>query len=237
MNIVVTGASNGIGYHTCLAFARSGPHRIFALSRNEEKMGLLRQEALQHQYPGEIIPMSLDLSDTGAIAMVAREISKQAAGLDILVNNAGKLINKPFSDLGAQEWKELYAVNVFGTAELTQQLLPLLKSGSGRAHIVNISSMGGIQGSQKFKGLSAYTSSKAAVIALTECLAEELREYSIAVNCLALGSVSTDMFSSAFPGHTAALSPEKMAAFIADFAMNGHQFFNGKTVPVSSSTP
>src|SRR5208282_5900863 len=100
--------------------------------------------------------------------------------------------------------------------------------------IVNISSIGGVQGSAKFKGLSAYSSSKAALINITECLAEEFKERGIAVNCLALGSVQTEMFSAAFPSFEAALTAEEMANYISEFAVTGNKYFNGKVIPVSN---
>jgi 3-oxoacyl-[acyl-carrier protein] reductase len=98
--------------------------------------------------------------------------------------------------------------------------------------------MGGFQGSSKFAGLSAYSSSKAALVGLTECLAEELKEKNISVNCLAIGAVQTEMLAEAFPGYQAPLSPKQMAEYIFDFAAKGkilHLYYNGKILPVSSS--
>jgi 3-oxoacyl-[acyl-carrier protein] reductase len=94
-----------------------------------------------------------------------------------------------------------------------------------------------VQGSVKFSGLSAYSSSKAALVCVTECLAEELREKNISINCLALGAVQTEMLNEAFPGYKAPVSPSEMAGFIADFCLNAHKFINGKIIPVSLSTP
>ena len=119
---------------------------------------------------------------------------------------------------------------------LIQSLLDLLRK-SREAHVVNISSMGGVQGSKKFPGLSAYSASKAALQVLTECLAEEFKEENIAFNSLALGAVQTDMLAETFPGYKAPLKASEMAEFIADFAINGRRFYRGKTVQVSLSTP
>jgi NAD(P)-dependent dehydrogenase (short-subunit alcohol dehydrogenase family) len=105
------------------------------------------------------------------------------------------------------------------------------------SHIVNISSMGGYQGTSKYPGLSYYSASKAALAILSECLAVEFRELGIKVNCLALGSVQTEMFSEAFPGHRASVSAEDMGEFIAEFALTGHKVFNGKILPVAISNP
>jgi NAD(P)-dependent dehydrogenase (short-subunit alcohol dehydrogenase family) len=106
-----------------------------------------------------------------------------------------------------------------------------------KTHIVNISSIGGFQGSVKFPGLSAYSSSKAALVCLTECLAEEFKDKNIAFNCLALGAVQTDMLNEAFPGYKAPVSASSMASFVTDFVLKAHHFMNGKIIPVSLSTP
>jgi 3-oxoacyl-[acyl-carrier protein] reductase len=146
------------------------------------------------------------------------------------------LVKKPFEQLSSSDWQRSFNVNFFGPVELTQLCLPLLKN-SEQGHILNITSMGGFQGSSKFPGLSAYSASKAALGNLTECLAEELKEENVAVNALALGAVQTEMLAEAFPGFEPPMHSEQMARFIADFAVNGRQFFNGKVLPVSTSTP
>jgi len=105
------------------------------------------------------------------------------------------------------------------------------------SHIVNISSMGGFQGSAKYAGLSYYSASKAALACLTECLANEFKEYGISMNCLALGSVQTEMFEEAFPGYKAPVDVKQMAEFISGFALTGHKFFNGKILPVAVGNP
>ena len=115
-------------------------------------------------------------------------------------------------------------------------LLPMME-GSRLKHVVNITSMGGFQGSAKFGGLSFYSASKAALGNLTECLAEELGEEGFRVNALALGSVQTEMLAEAFPGYKAPLNPGQMAGFIEWFTLEGAVYFNGKILPVSVSTP
>ena len=154
--------------------------------------------------------------------------------VDIIIHNAGSLINKPFSQLSQTDFENVYRVNVFGVANLTKIALPFLQNGS---HVVTISSMGGIQGSMKFAGLAAYSSSKGAVITLSELLAEEYKEQGIAFNVLALGAVNTEMLQEAFPGYQAPISPKEMADFIFNFALSGNKYHNGKIIQVSSSTP
>ena len=154
--------------------------------------------------------------------------------VDIIIHNAGSIVQKPFADTSHADFEKVYQVNVFGVANLTRLSLPYLNKGS---HVVSISSMGGIQGSMKFAGLSAYSSSKGAVITLSELLAEEYKEQGIAFNVLALGAVNTEMLQEAFPGYVAPISPKEMAEYIFNFALTGNKYHNGKTIQVSSSTP
>jgi NAD(P)-dependent dehydrogenase (short-subunit alcohol dehydrogenase family) len=154
--------------------------------------------------------------------------------VDVLIHNAGKLINKPFSKLSSKDFFEVYNVNVFAVAELTRVLIPYLSKGS---HVVTISSIGGVQGSMKFPGLAAYSSSKGAVITLSELLAEEYKEQEISFNVLALGAVQTEMLEEAFPGYKAPISAEEMADYVFNFALTGNKFYNGKILEVSSTTP
>ena len=154
--------------------------------------------------------------------------------VDILINNAGTLISKEFSEITDSEAREMMEVNFFAPVEIIRTLLPLMNKG---AHIVNISSMGGFQGSAKFKGLSYYSASKAALACISECLAGEFQDLKISVNCLALGSVQTEMLENAFPGYKAPVTAGEMGRFIADFALNGSKIYNGKIIPVALTTP
>ena len=105
------------------------------------------------------------------------------------------------------------------------------------SHVVTVSSMGGIQGSMKFPGLSAYSSSKGAVITLTELLAEEYKTTGPQFNVLALGAVQTEMLKEAFPDYEAPTTALEMANYIFDFALTGNKYYNGKVLQVSNSTP
>jgi NAD(P)-dependent dehydrogenase (short-subunit alcohol dehydrogenase family) len=227
MNVIITGASRGIGFETAQLFLKN-KHQVFCLTRNTETL-----EALEFS---NLHIISTDLTSTESIDKAVEIIKSKVNSIDIVIHNAGSLVNKPFEKIDYQELEIVYKVNVLAPFYLTQQLLHLLGRHS-KAHIVNISSMGGFQGSAKFPGLSAYSSSKAAIAGLTECLAEEFKEKNISVNCLALGAVQTEMLEEAFPGYQAPLKPNQMAEYIYDFALNGNQFYNGKILPVSSSTP
>jgi short-subunit dehydrogenase len=229
-NILITGASRGIGFDAVLELAKQPNNRVFALSRNKSKLEKLKELGAAEQI--HILPFDLANFDE----TVLNDFLKDINSIDILINNAGLLINQPFETLSKQDWQSVFEVNLFGVVELIQTLLPRLEKATN-AHIVNIGSMGGVQGSSKFPGLAAYSASKAALANLTECLAEELKDKNIKVNCLALGAVQTEMLEAAFPGYEAPVSSESMAAYLAWFALNGHRFHNGKILPVALTTP
>ena len=222
-NIIVTGTSRGIGYELALQFADAG-HQVLAVSRK------IPQALIEHP---NITCLSVDLS-TADLSAVSDFLSKAWKNVDAIVHNAGALIFRPFAETTISDFEKIYKVNVFAMANLTQTCLPFLHKGS---HVVTISSMGGIQGSLKFPGLAAYTSSKGAVITLSELLSQEYKEKGIAFNVLALGSVQTEMLAEAFPGYEAPVSAAKMAEYICNFTLTGNQFYNGKVLQVSSSTP
>lgn len=236
MNIIVTGASRGIGYELVKLLSADPKNTVVAISRNGSKLNQLRDECLSQNSSSNVIPIVCELSDKNAIEGLVSELTKKIKFINILINNAGALVNKPFETISTIDLEYVYNVNVFSVIRLIQGIFPLLDSDQ-KSHIVNISSMGGFQGSAKFAGLSAYSSSKAALACLTECLAEEFKEKNIAFNCLALGATQTEMLNEAFPGYKAPVTADKMAAFIADFSLNAHQYMNGKIIPVSLSTP
>ena len=223
-NIIITGTSRGIGYELALQFANAG-HQVLAISRKTP------QELIENE---NITCLSVDLGIEKDLIVVENFLSQTWKKVDVIIHNAGSLIHKQFSQTTQTDFEAVYKVNVFGVANLTRVCLPYLKKGS---HVVTISSMGGIQGSMKFAGLSAYSSSKGAVITLSELLAEEYKEKGIAFNVLALGAVNTEMLQEAFPGYEAPISAKEMADYIFNFALTGNKYHNGKIIQVSSSTP
>jgi NAD(P)-dependent dehydrogenase (short-subunit alcohol dehydrogenase family) len=207
-----------------LQFANAG-YQVLAISRKTP------QVLIEHE---NITCLSIDISDENQLQQVYNFVLKTWKKVDVLIHNAGSLLHKNFTEISSQEFQNIYKVNVFAVAELTKICIPFMEKGS---HVVTISSMGGIQGSMKFAGLSAYSSSKGAVITLSELLAEEYKESGISFNVLALGAVNTEMLQEAFPGYEAPLSAKEMADYIFNFALTGNKFYNGKVLQVSASTP
>lgn len=223
MKIIITGASRGIGFESAKLFAASG-HKVLAISRNTDKLSELAKCGIT------IFPFDLTSEDyTNLIKKV-----KSFGDVDVLINNAGALVNKPFSEISNADLLLIYNVNVFAPFRLIRDLFPYF---SDKSHIINISSVGGVQGSVKFPGLSAYSSSKGALNILTECLAEEFKETKHRFNSLALGAVQTEMLKEAFPGYQAHFSAQEMAKYLVRFALEDGLYFNGKVLNVSSSTP
>ena len=225
--IIITGCSRGIGRETVINLLRA-EHQVLALSRSHASMDELKKEY------DKLFSLELDITQKEELEEVVKFVERQWGTVDILIHNAGMLLNKPFGTTSLEDMLSVYQVNVFAVAELTRRMIPYLVKGS---HVVAISSMGGIQGSMKFPGLAAYSSSKGALITLMELLAEEYKEAGIAFNTLALGAVQTEMLAEAFPGYMASITPANMGTYVANFALSGKELFNGKVLQVSNSTP
>jgi 3-oxoacyl-[acyl-carrier protein] reductase len=225
--IVVVGASRGIGKAVIELFAANSNYKIFALARNNERL-----ISNFNEFPNVVCgAFDLAIPIAGQLAEIFENIDK----IDVLINNAGYLVNKPFETITHEDFSHSYQVNVIGVMETVQYFVP--KMNTQKSHIVNISSMGGFQGSMKFAGLAAYSTSKAALCSFTELFAEEYKNTGIKMNCLCLGAVQTEMLEEAFPGYKAPLEPKEMAKFIVNFAEINGDFMNGKIIPVSLSNP
>ena len=224
-NVIITGSSRGIGFELVKLFNQNN-FNVVALSRNTKPISNLKLKNVKSLY--------LDISSSESINKTTKLVTEGFKKVDILINNAGTLINKPFNETSFEDFQSIYNVNVFGVAELIRQLSPYFNK---KSHVINISSIGGIGGSSKFPGLSAYSSSKGALNILTEMLAEEFKDNDVSFNTLALGAVQTEMLEEAFPGYKANISPSEMANFIYKFSIEGNNFFNGKIIPVSTTNP
>ncbi|MDB5137343.1 MAG: short-chain dehydrogenase [Mucilaginibacter sp.] len=234
MNIVITGASSGVGFEAVIELMLSGKHKVIALARSQYKLTRLAEICVGLNPDATLYPIAFDIVHDDYDGLQQFITTNFDSTVDVLINNAGVLINKPFTQLEETDFVEMLQSNFIGHIRIIQSLIPLMPAGS---HILNIGSMGGFQGSAKFPGLSAYSASKAALHTLTECLAQELTEQQIKVNCLALGSAQTEMLEKAFPGYESPVLAFEMGKYIADFALTGHKFYNGKILPVAISTP
>ena len=227
-NIIITGASRGIGFELAKKFIQHGDF-VLAIARSESKLKELNQFSINNNYNY----LAIDLENLDSISLINDKI-KEWKQVDVLFNNAGLLIKKPFEELTAQDFQRSLQVNFLAPVFIIQSLLSKLNENS---HIINIGTMGAVQGSVKLPELSAYGTSKAALLTLTELLAEELKERKITINSVALGAVQTEMLESAFPNYKAPVSAQEMANYLFDFALHSKNIYNGKILQASTSTP
>lgn len=223
--VIITGAGRGIGYALFKKFLDSG-HEILGISRDVHHLFSLSGVTQKHA-------LSLDLTKNSSYEQILEAISHWDH-VDILINNAGYLIRKAFKNLTDVDFEYSFSLNTLAPIRMIRTLKSFMNH---NGHIVNISTMGAVQGSKKFPGLAAYTTSKAALCNLTELLSEEFKSDGPVVNCLALGSVQTEMLTQAFPNYKASLTPDEIADYIYKFSLEGQKFYNGKILPVSVATP
>ena len=176
-NIIITGTSSGIGFELAKIFSKDN-NRVLALSRNNSKLRDLKLDGV------DAIDFDINNPDEFKLSKFLNSVNR----IDVLINNAGCLVNKSFEDTTLDDFQNIYSTNVFSVAMLIKRVIKYMREGS---NVINISSIGGVQGSVKFPGLSAYSSSKGALNILTEMLAEEYKDKKVHFNSLALGSVQT----------------------------------------------
>lgn len=234
MNIIVTGASRGIGYELVKQLSRRGSYKILAIARNNKSLKELAAECKGVNKRSEVFPFAFDLLDGDYIDLNDQIRKHLNQKVDVVINNAGALVKKPLTKLSGHDFDTMFGVNMKAPFLLAQQAVPFMGEGS---HFVNIGSMAGYPGSTKFQGMTLYSASKGALGAFTEALSAELQPEKIKVNCLAIGAVETEMMQKAFPDADAPLKPYEMAEYIAGFALNAGRFYNGKVLPVAVTTP
>lgn len=218
---IVTGASKGMGKALTIDLLSQG-YNVITISRSKVD--------IDNQYNGNLLNVTNSVNSND-LKMVAKELAESNNEFKIagIVNNAGLLSNKPFLDVTLEDFNKVFQTNVFGALNVIQSFYTYL---SPSAHVLNIGSVGGVQGSLKFSGLNIYSASKGALAILTECIAEELKESNISVNALALPAVQTEMLEEAFPGYEAPFKSYEMASYISNFLLTGGTFNSGKIIEV-----
>lgn len=211
--ILITGASRGIGRALALELAARGAH-LGLISRDLKSLELVQKECLAVNRSITVSVLACDVSKTATIFSSVEKIAKDLSGLDGLVNNAAALLHKPAMEQSAQEIEALMKTNVVAPFEFCRSFASLAPSKAGPRSVVNISSLAGIQKHTKIPGLSAYSASKAAVIAMTEALAEEWKSIGIRVNSVCPGATDTQMLREAFPQMHARAQPLDVAKTI-----------------------
>lgn len=233
-NIIVSGASQGIGYQTVVELSKICDAQFFVIARSQEKL-LKLKDVIENSGNSKVFILAADINidfENICNKIILQLGNSENKYIDLLINNAGLLINKSFTESNLNDWQDVFTTNLFAPAMIINRLIPYFNH-SVRSHIVNIGSMGGIQGTEKFPGLSVYSASKGALNILTESLAVELQKYNISVNAINPGTVDTEMLNQAFPGVNASVSAQEMGKFIANFALNNAKLMNGRIIQVS----
>ena len=219
--VIVTGASSGIGKATAELFA-SGGARVVAFARSQSKIGK------------DIVTIRGDASDERDVDRLFSECESRLGPCDVLVNAAGMIDPEHLIRTTTERWDRMFAVNVRSIFLTSRRALPkMIERGSGS--IVNVASISGVIGPEKFPGFVSYCASKAAVIELTEALAVEVKGRGIRVNCVSPGSVDTKMWAQASGGAPASMTPEEIAKTILFLAMDESRPMNGQNLNVYSS--
>lgn len=222
---LITGVSRGIGRGIVDSYLAAGFHVI----------GLSRSEVPQLSSRSDFSSISCDVSREDEVEKAFQEVRRIVGntGLDVLVNNAGILILSSFENMTSEQWRQTMATNLDGVFYVTKRAMPLLEKTKGL--VVNISSLGGIQDTEKFPGLSAYTPSKAALISFTKCLALEKKAAGVRALCLALGAVNTDMLASVAADLKSDTGPADIGRLVVSLSSDACQPLNGEVITVSSN--
>jgi len=218
---IVTGASSGIGRATA-EMLRSRGALVAAFARTASEAGL------------EMLTIDGDVSDPDAIERLFTDTESRLGDCDILINCAGMIDPKILTEVTPEEWDRMFAVNVRGTYLASRRALPSMIARRAGA-IVNVASISGVPGPEKFPGWVSYCASKAAVIGMTEALAVEVKQFGIRVNSVSPGSVDTKMWAEASGGAPAAMTAAEVAEVICFLASDRARAVNGQDVHVYSS--
>lgn len=225
---IVTGASSGIGRSVAEKLVERGA-RVAIFARSADK---LAQIAAPH---GErMLAVTGDVADLAAIERLFAATESRFGHCDILINNAGMIDPAPLADTTLEQWERMFAVNVRGVFLACRRALPSMLE-RRRGAIVNVSSISGVVGPEKFPGWVSYCASKGAVISLTDALAVEVKDAGVRVNCVSPGSVDTEMWAEASGGAPASMTAEEVAETILFLASERSRPMNGQNLHVYSA--
>ncbi|MBI3967543.1 MAG: SDR family oxidoreductase [Chloroflexi bacterium] len=207
---VVTGASRGIGRATALALARAG-YRVGICARGADALAAVAAELTE--LGAGVEAAAIDVGDEAAVRELFGRVDRRWGRLDVLINNAAVLHLRAFADLDAATWDDVMATNVRGAFLCSREAFRLMPRNGG-GQIVNLSSLSGLRGPEKFPGMSSYVVSKYAIMGLTDALAVEGKPLGIRVNAVTPGAVDTDMLRSTGTDLAPGVTPDDVAAII-----------------------
>jgi 3-oxoacyl-[acyl-carrier protein] reductase len=184
--VLVTGSSRGIGAEMIKAFGERGAKCVVNYFTDPQGQNKADAEAVAKELKEPLL-IDCDVTNSGQVEAMMKQIQDQRGGLDVLVNNSGIIRDRTIKKMSLEEFESIVRVNLTGTFNVTQKAMPILRSG-GR--VINMSSVSGQMG---LFGQANYSSSKAAIIALTKVSARELARQNITVNAIAPGFINVGM--------------------------------------------
>jgi NAD(P)-dependent dehydrogenase (short-subunit alcohol dehydrogenase family) len=228
---IITGAGRGVGRATALRFAREGA-RVVLFSRTPAPLNDLAADLAHQGYP--FLAVVGDVSREEDVQALFQQAMQVFGRVDILVNCAGVVAVQPFAEMDASTWDHVLGVNLRGTFLCCREAFRIM-AGQRSGVIVNLSSLSGVKGVEKFPGLSAYNVSKAGVASLTEILAVEGKPYNIRVCAVSPGAVDTEMLKQAAPHLKAGMTPEDLAEILYFMVDESGRMLSGTNLEIFSN--
>jgi NAD(P)-dependent dehydrogenase (short-subunit alcohol dehydrogenase family) len=228
---IITGAGRGIGRATARLFAREGAH-VALFSRTASHLAEAVAEISGEG--GQALSVVGDVSREEDVSALFQQVMQAYGRVDILVNCAGIVAVRPFVEMDVATWDAVIGVNLRGTFLCCSKAFQIMAA-QKQGVIVNLSSLSGVKGVEKFPGLSAYNVSKAGVAGLTEILAVEGKPHNIRVCVVSPGAVDTEMLREAAPRLRAGMTPDDMAEILLFLAADSGRMLSGSNIEIFSN--
>jgi NAD(P)-dependent dehydrogenase (short-subunit alcohol dehydrogenase family) len=224
---IITGGTKGIGLSSAKLLHHKG-FDICVCSSDDKNI-----KAAKNELPETVLVLKCDVANNADVKRVFSETSKRFGSIDVLVNAAAIITNQSFESMTIADFDNVMNVNFKSCIYTIKQAFKYMHNGGS---IINLSSLGGLPGYEKFSGFSAYSISKYAVAGLTEILSVEAKEKNIRINSIAPGAVNTDMLAKAAPGLKSKTEPHDIATiieFLSDESKSGH--ISGAVIPLNTN--
>jgi 3-oxoacyl-[acyl-carrier protein] reductase len=223
---IITGAGRGVGRATARLFAHAGA-QVVLFSRTHSHIEEVATQITASG--GHALTISGDVAREEDVSALFKQVRETYGRLDILVNCAGIVAVRPFVEMDATTWDQVISTNLRGTFLCCREAFRMMTV-QKKGVILNISSLSGVKGVEKFPGLSAYNVSKAGIASLTEILAVEGKPHNIRVCVVSPGAVDTEMLRQAAPHLKAGMTPEELAEILLFLADDSGRMFSGSNI-------